>query len=427
MRQLDKNMLSLRMPVISRCLHALCFLLFLGAGYHCISEYTLPYLKHSGLRDNQTYYLEAYKYLHGYGVRELMFNDSPLNLKTGQQLFGVKGRRDYIYPPVFAQLLVPLVKVCSYAQFAVLWHIMDHAALLLMMFFLLKCVGRCNLTGGALALLVVSFFYPFRENFFEGQINILILLLVTLYIYCSLKKKEALGSIFLCLGILFKIYPAVFLLYCLAKKRYTTVICTVSMLCAFAGASILLFGYEPWTKYLSALFPKCAFFYPVVHNIGSLSYIRQYAPSDGAAMALSGIFMAFVAIASAVLLLRRVRSSSEELLHNAYMVTIFNIVSPEVFILHLVFLVVPITFILLGGIFKTMPLLCRIIFIVTAVIMASGGIYVKPYCSYRTFMFMHYTNLIVFWLNLIVAMLFIRARHYAAVMPLAQEGRLCKS
>ena len=72
----------------------------------------------------------------------------------------------------------------------------------------------------ALVFGMVSFFYPLWFTVSDGQVNAYLLLLITLGFYYYSKNQDVRSGVALCLATIFKITPALLILYFLLKKRW---------------------------------------------------------------------------------------------------------------------------------------------------------------------------------------------------------------
>jgi|WetSurMetagenome_2_1015567.scaffolds.fasta_scaffold09719_6 alpha-1,2-mannosyltransferase len=83
-----------------------------------------------------------------------------------------------------------------------------------------------------LIILILNFF-PLKFTLVMGQINIVILLLLTFFIYCYKKNRQYLSGIALAIALSLKIFPALLIPYLLINKRWkilTSVLITLVLL-----------------------------------------------------------------------------------------------------------------------------------------------------------------------------------------------------
>lgn len=386
--------------------HPALVLLMLISLFYFVSEYTITALNHPEISDDKHYYFEAYKYKCGFDSSRLMENKLELNNGISVKVFG-DGKyksyvRDYTYTPFFAQLLVPLVTIINYNQFRYLWGVLNNLELILFIILSLKCIGRYSFTNYGFLFIIICFFNPIKENFFEGQINILILLLVTLHIYYEMQDKKLYSCITLSLAILFKIYPIVFLPYYLFQKKFKSFGYTIGALAIFIIISIIFFGYSPWVKFIEYNLTSDILSSIVVHNISIRSYLSIFIYNDKIALLIHKLFLISFSLVFFILFSKRTKSIHEKLFDYSFLVMLFNFLSPHVYVHHFIFLLIPLALILFSDTFKLLYPACRIIFIVTLSLIAGNNFY-RQYFTLENFMFIQFVSLIVFCLNLIDA------------------------
>lgn len=115
---------------------------------------------------------------------------------------------------------------------------------------------RCTSLGWIRVLLVMFLaFFPLRSNFVYGQMHVLLLLVLTIGTVLYLKNQYFWSGILLAIGAALKIYPALFLLFFVIKRRWSA----LAGLGAGLGASILLsislFGMDACRTYAQEILP----------------------------------------------------------------------------------------------------------------------------------------------------------------------------
>jgi len=142
----------------------------------------------------------------------------------------------YIYPLTLAFLMTPL----SYIPYSVAISIWFFAGLFSLLFTIYLLTKReTNETGGyrkrtdisiVSALAILLLFNIVQNNFLNGQLNFIILLLSVLsYDYCSRGKKFT-AAFVLALAVSLKLTPVIFLLYFLLKKEYKLFLYSTAMI-----------------------------------------------------------------------------------------------------------------------------------------------------------------------------------------------------
>ena len=173
-----------------------------------------------------------------YASRLLSVNQNPYDPASSvtSQIDYPKPSFPYIYPLTLAFLMTPL----SYIPYSVaisIWFFAGLFSLLFTIYILSK--RETNGTGGywkrtdisiVSALAILLLFNIVQNNFLNGQLNFIILLLSVLsYDYCSRGKKFS-AAFVLALAVSLKLTPVIFLLYFLLKKEYKLFIYGTAMI-----------------------------------------------------------------------------------------------------------------------------------------------------------------------------------------------------
>lgn len=115
---------------------------------------------------------------------------------------------------------------------------------------------RCTTLGWIWVLLLMFMaFFPLRSNFLDGQMHILVLLLLSFAAFLYLRAQHFWSGIVLAAAAALKIYPALFLVYFLVKKRWGAFAGLVLGLCATTLLSISLFGVDANRLYVQEVLP----------------------------------------------------------------------------------------------------------------------------------------------------------------------------
>jgi len=185
-----------------------------------------------------------------YASRLLSVNQNPYDPASSvtSQIDYPKPSFPYIYPLTLAFLMTPL----SYIPYSVaisIWFFAGLFSLLFTIYILSK--RETNGTGGywkrtdisiVSALAILLLFNIVQNNFLNGQLNFIILLLSVLsYDYCSRGKKFT-AAFVLALAISLKLTPVIFLLYFLLKKEYKLFLYSTAMIPLLLLLPYLLIG-----------------------------------------------------------------------------------------------------------------------------------------------------------------------------------------
>ncbi|MBP9884791.1 MAG: DUF2029 domain-containing protein [Leptospiraceae bacterium] len=135
------------------------------------------------------------------------------NLKKLESLKGNVGT--YIYPPLFAFLLIPFGMI-SYPIAATIFTLINFFCLLTSLFLITKFISFKNTFSILFFTLVINYRY-LESHVSNNQVAFILILLMLLSIYV---KSDALAGILLSLAILIKLTPAIFLFYFLYKRQF---------------------------------------------------------------------------------------------------------------------------------------------------------------------------------------------------------------
>lgn len=172
----------------------------------------------------------------------------------------------FIYPLFVCVILYPLASV-PYWLANVVWFFLSAFALWLSMLTVFRLYDRSLSYKDITAL----FFIPFiilvdviQNNFLNGQINIIVLLLFILFFKYSLDSQRLVASLLLSAAISIKLTPAIFLLYLIIRRDFLSLVLTL----AFSAVFIFALPYaiaghktvEWYSQYIQSF---------LVHNIAS--------------------------------------------------------------------------------------------------------------------------------------------------------------
>jgi hypothetical protein len=154
--------------------------------------------------------------------------------------------------PFSALLFVPLTGLAPLAAKHV-WLVLNLAFLCLVAW-LLRRLTRLSLLHAALLMLLTV--VPLQTSFMFGQQHLLVLLLLTLAAWCHVREKDATAGALLAVAAAIKIYPALFGLYFLVKRRWRAASAlALTGICLFAVA-LIVFGAETVRVYVTEVLPR---------------------------------------------------------------------------------------------------------------------------------------------------------------------------
>lgn len=191
------------------------------------------------------------------------FYQDGVNLRQGIDPYLKLGRPAGGYPPL-ALVLFKSFAFLSFDNLNIIYPIISVLFLFLSLALLSQNMHEFLLFGG-LSLLA----FPVKYTFGTGQINFLILALITLNLYFYKKDKDIFSGIALGLSLSLKLLPVFLLFYFLGVKRYKLVISCLLTGLAGLGLSLLVLGWPILSNYFLTVFPG------FLNTSGNIYYYNQ--------------------------------------------------------------------------------------------------------------------------------------------------------
>jgi hypothetical protein len=158
------------------------------------------------------------------------------------------------YPPHVFIFVYPLQFLPLFAM-SKIWTLGSIASLLASIFILLKLYKEKITSNTALVLSGLVFLsFPVKFSLGMGQINIYILLLITLFIF-YFKKNEVLSGVFLFFSLALKIFPVFIPVYLLFLRKWKTLLTIIILGFALLTISYTVFGYQMMNYFIFDIFP----------------------------------------------------------------------------------------------------------------------------------------------------------------------------
>jgi hypothetical protein len=156
------------------------------------------------------------------------------------------------FPPFTSIMMAPFL-LFPVAVSKIIFNVFSAALFVLV---LTRASKYFSLPAWVLWLVPVIFFIPLRNNFFFGQVYLLLFSLL-LEGYMAYKKgKPVVAALLWGVAIVFKIFPLVVLFFLLAKKQYKQVAYCVAVCVLLGLISVLLNGFASWQYYVFTIFPR---------------------------------------------------------------------------------------------------------------------------------------------------------------------------
>ena len=124
-----------------------------------------------------------------------------------------------IYPPFFFLFFYPFKIIpLIYSQF--IWLTISVASLIFSIFIIFKAYGKSLNSALGYLVLGLSFnYFPVKFTLGMGQVNLIILLFLSLFFYFLKKEETVLSSLFLGLSLNIKVFPILMFFFLILKKR----------------------------------------------------------------------------------------------------------------------------------------------------------------------------------------------------------------
>jgi Glycosyltransferase family 87 len=223
------------------------------AGIFSIVVCNFPFRESFASVDFYAYYAGAYLLQEQrdiYSTAQTRFLLNELNLQY------IEGS-DYIYPPYLAAVLGPFTKFISAHTLAGIWFILNGLFLIVAINALLDYINCTQSDRFRWTLIGSALFVPTLYAFWVGQVNLLILVCVSLAVTSAERKHWFISSVLLTTTILVKVAPIVFLLYFAVTRQYRIIFFTC-FLCALVVILTLPIYRDYLTSYINEVLPALA-------------------------------------------------------------------------------------------------------------------------------------------------------------------------
>ena len=157
----------------------------------------------------------------------------------------------YIYPPLLAQLCLPLAGLSQSAYF-LFFYILNLLLTFIGLYLtiaLLELGLRRTLLPALFPFALLLFNEPLLTTIHHGQVNLLVFDAILLYLFFQKKEKPLPAAFFLSLAVFIKIYPILFVLPFLFSKRIKYLAAFVANSAVLLSVSILISGPKPWLDF----------------------------------------------------------------------------------------------------------------------------------------------------------------------------------
>jgi len=235
-----------------------------------------PLIVSSSFPDFSSYY---------YGSLAAAVGDNPYD--GGQHFF-----TPFVYPPSLLLFFYPLTifpyqmverlfTVCSMCAYLVSLGILDF----------LYTKSQPRILRLALLGVLLATFFPAKFTFGMGQVNSIVLLFITLFLYFSKKRNDLAASLFLALSLATKLFPGVLILFLLFQKKWNILFTATCFLLIIGAITIFATGPSIVLTFLTStlphllLSPKTDYYNQSIPGI-----IARLVSDPGLAQSLTGLY-----------------------------------------------------------------------------------------------------------------------------------------
>jgi hypothetical protein len=167
------------------------------------------------------------------------------------------------HPPTSVLLVLPF-GLLPYGTALALWNGLSLLALIAVLVTLGKQGGQtwsithtCWMLAGIVAAGVFS---PLREQFLQGQWNLVLLLLITCAFFADNADRAVLAGLLLGLAITIKLFPGFLLFYYLVRKRWTVLLAATATIGGFTLLTVSVLGLKAYQDYVFQVMPTLQMF-----------------------------------------------------------------------------------------------------------------------------------------------------------------------
>lgn len=283
-------------------------------------------------------------FLPGYSDFAVYYYSSQMILK-GQSpyLGGINIFTPITYPP-FSFIFFLFLSIFPFMLSARIFTFISLAFLFLSLFFIFK-IGKMKAFSYLFFLVSgLSFVYfPVKFTLGMGQVNLIVLFLIVMFIYFIVSRSQFLPAIFLGAAFLIKMYPILLFPYLLLKRKYK-----ILLFCSFfifLGICLSLFVVPSgiYNYYFNKIFPSLLNSWPSDYYNQAISGVLSRSFADSVLRTyLRYIFIVFITLSSFLIIAKsKIKNLQMEV---GYLITVNLLVNAFSWQHHFVWLIIPLIF-----------------------------------------------------------------------------------
>jgi len=271
----------------------------------------------------------------------------------------------YLYPPLLAQLCLPLTGLSQSAYF-LFFYVLNLLLTFLGLYLTIELLElrRCRtLLPALLPFALLLFNEPLLTTIHNGQVNLLAFDAILLFMVFQKKGKALPATFFLSLAVFIKIYPILFILPFLFSKRIKYLAAFAVNSAALFSVSLFLSGPKPWLDFARStldLFlrkPDSPFTRGFQNSFGNVS-LKGFLTQSFARLQFpeTMVVPVFIALTALVFILifvlpKKKAISSDPALESSLLFILTLVLAPITWSHHFVIMLFPLAY-LFGGIIR---------------------------------------------------------------------------
>lgn len=175
---------------------------------------------------------------------------------TNYYMFQGKVMGDYLYPPPSVLFFLPFTKTALYSS-GIIFTALSITGFALSLYYLYTVLKIKLFSKSCILLTILSlFFFPAKFTLGMGQVNNFVLLAMVLFTYFYIKNKSFFAGLFVSLAILMKVFPVIFLLLIVVKKRWKMLVFVFLVSTVLCMLSYIILGHEIFFSFFSNVLPS---------------------------------------------------------------------------------------------------------------------------------------------------------------------------
>jgi len=161
----------------------------------------------------------------------------------------------YIYPPLLAQLTLPLAKLSqsAYFRFFYVLNILLTFFGLYLLIDLLELWSSRTILPALFPFILLLVNEPLLTTIHHGQVNLIVFDAILLSLIFQKKGEPFPAAFFLSLAVFIKIYPILFILPFFSSKRLKYLMAFAANSAALLAVSIAVSGWKPWRDFVRSM------------------------------------------------------------------------------------------------------------------------------------------------------------------------------